>query len=722
MRYLLFFIVFPLFFFAVVFGAEPGRAAGLLPEITKALLPGIGARSGYQVQYSGNTFFTARQLDEMIEAELGDLKKAKYKESVIDDAAFLIETRYRQQGFVRARVDYRFEPTVTPARIFFYIVEGKRVMVRSLSVAGNRFFDTAHLLAVAPKLLANWKKGAPFPLVEEQLSALASDIRSLYLSEGFIDCQLSGPEYTYSADGAAADVLYRVREGARYRIGHVEIAGKWGGKLAADLKKLREGLAGKVFYQRRRLLLKSRVAEIFQQFGYPLVQVEVEAVQKAAAATVALRVTVIPGDLVTVGKIRIEGNKRTKKAFIASRLRLKTGEPYRLDDRRQSFANLYQTGLFSTVSIQLGKAAPGETQGSKRDVVVRVKERKAREFYLEPGWGSYEMFRLAAGYKDRDVLGSGRIIRLDSEASIKGRTLTFGFTDPWFLNTRVSADFPVSYLHREEPAFTQEKTSVGALFTRNFKKNVSLTAGYRLSRNNISDVGTYVDRQQLDTSYNTGILSLQLVRDSRNALFFPTNGYRGFLAAEIAASPLGSEISFYRLTTGVRYFWFLPKEVVLGMRYATGFVLPLDNQIGIPLGERFFNGGENSVRSFREAKLGPLDQSGNAVGGTAYNIISIELRKKLVGNFAGSVFVDLGNISPNRPLPDGSSPLAANRATLTRATFRDYFRDMRAGIGVGLQYLLPVGPARLDFAVNPDPDKSRHEDSYALHFSIGMAF
>ncbi len=336
--------------------------------------------------------------------------------------------------------------------------------------------------------------------------------------------------------------------------------GSGAAKSAAELHKLQKDLTGQVFYQRRRLLLKSRVAEIFQQEGYPLVQVEVDAVKKAATATVDMKVTVRPGDRILVGKILVEGNRRTKKDFIESRLQLKSGEPYRLDDRRKSFENLYQTGLFSTVSIDLAKTGPGEKERNRRDVVVSVKEKKARELYLEPGWGSYELFRLAAGYKDRDAFGSGRIFRVDSVASVMGRTLELGFTDPWFLNTKVSADFPVTYLYREEPSFTQEKTSVGALFTRNFKKNVSLTAGYRLSRNNITDVGSSVDLNQMDSNYKSGILSLQLVRDTRNDLFFPTGGYRGFVSGEIAASPLGSEISFYRLTAGARYFCPLPRR------------------------------------------------------------------------------------------------------------------------------------------------------------------
>lgn len=722
MRYFFYIAVFSYLILFVQGAAAEATAATLASGKTTALRPENGDRHGSVVRYSGNTFFNAAELDKIAVVELGTLQGNDYPKSAIDDAAFLIESRYRQQGFIRARVDYQYDQSETPARVLFKISEGTQVMVGSLTIVGNSFFDANRLLAVNPEISARLKKGDPFPLVEEQLNGMASDIRSLYLAEGFIDCRVVGPELTFTADGTTANVVFQVEEGARYSIGDVHFSGQWGRELNSALQKLEKALEGEVYYQRRRLLLQSRAVEIFEEFGYPLVQVDVEATRKSATATVDLEVAIVPGEQISVGDIRIEGNRRTREDFIESRLRLKPGELYTLSERRQSFRNLYQTGLFSSVAIDLANVGAEVAESGKRDVLVRVEERKARELYLEPGWGSYELFRLAAGYKDRNLFGTGRIFRVDSSFSFKGRTIECGYTDPWFLNTKISADFPVNYLYREEPVFTQEKTGIGALFTRNFKKNISLTAGYHLSRNNITDVGPDVDLQLIDTSYSTGIFSLQLVRDNRNDIFFPTSGYRGFVAAEIAASPLGSEVNFYRLTTGVRYFYPLPGEIVLGMRYATGFVLPMGSQIGIPLGERFFNGGENSVRSYREARLGPLDQSGDALGGTAYNIISLELRKKISGNFAGSIFVDLGNIAPNRFAADGSTLLAADRTTLSRATFSDYFRDLRAGVGVGLQYLLPVGPARLDFAVNPNPDPSRGEDDYNLHFSIGMAF
>jgi outer membrane translocation and assembly module TamA len=55
-------------------------------------------------------------------------------------------------------------------------------------------------------------------------------------------------------------------------------------------------------------------------------------------------------------------------------------------------------------------------------------------------------------------------------------------------------------------------------------------------------------------------------------------------------------------------------------------------------------------------------------------------------------------------------------------TFSQYFKDFRPAVGFGLQYQLPVGPARVDFAFNPDRDSGRDEDFFVFHFSVGMAF
>jgi len=107
------------------------------------------------------------------------------------------------------------------------------------------------------------------------------------------------------------------------------------------------------------------------------------------------------------------------------------------------------------------------------------------------------------------------------------------------------------------------------------------------------------------------------------------------------------------------------------------------------------------VRSFREDELGPTDLDGDPVGGEGATTLSLEWRHLLTGNLAGALFVDAGNVT--RDITD----------------YLD-FPDFRYGVGAGIRYLLPVGPLRLDFAVNPDPRDG--EDEYVLHFSVGFPF
>jgi outer membrane translocation and assembly module TamA len=119
----------------------------------------------------------------------------------------------------------------------------------------------------------------------------------------------------------------------------------------------------------------------------------------------------------------------------------------------------------------------------------------------------------------------------------------------------------------------------------------------------------------------------------------------------------------------------------------------------LPIDERFFNGGSNSVRSFGERDLGP-HVDGDPIGGEFFTVFNVEYTFPIFGELQGAVFVDAGNL-----LPD------ANNAGLD---------DMRYGVGFGLRYKLPIGPLRLDYGVNPD--RRTGEDFGAFHFSFGFAF
>jgi outer membrane protein assembly factor BamA len=355
-------------------------------------------------------------------------------------------------------------------------------------------------------------------------------------------------------------------------------------------------------------------------------------------------------------------------------------------------------------------------------LVVEVTEVPAKEVYFEPGWGSYELLRLKAGFQEKNLFGTGRIFGLEAIGSFKAQSLVARLSDPWFLNTKIKADLAGFYSRREEPSFTRKDQGGSLFFTRTLTDRVKATGGYGFRMTDVSDVDSDAGLEDTTTDYDYASLKAQATYDSRSDLFFPLRGQRSFLSAEYADSFLGSDIKLTRLTAGVRYFISLTQSTVLAMRYRTGLIVPGKDDFDLPIAERFFNGGENTVRSFKQSELGPQDKNGDPVGGLAYNVFNLELRQRLIGNLTGSLFLDFGNVSPNRSREEQGKDSYESKSDIMSDTFSQYFKDFRTGVGFGLQYQLPVGPARVDFAFNPDRDSSRDEDFFVFHFSVGMAF
>jgi outer membrane protein assembly factor BamA len=167
-----------------------------------------------------------------------------------------------------------------------------------------------------------------------------------------------------------------------------------------------------------------------------------------------------------------------------------------------------------------------------------------------------------------------------------------------------------------------------------------------------------IEDEDVQNDYDYSSIKAQLTYDTRNDLFFPTSGQRSFGAVEHADTLLGGDVTLTRLTGGTRFFFRLAPSTVAGFRYSTGLIIPGEEEFTVPLAERFFNGGENTVRSFKKSELGPKDSSNDPAGGLAYNVISVELRQRLIGNFTGTLFADFGNVAPNRTrAEEGKLPL-----------------------------------------------------------------
>lgn len=665
----------------------------------------------FAVRFAGNRFLGDRALRAAAVDELGDFHRLGRRRADADDAAYQMEAAYRKEGFAFATVAFELMPT----HLTFTVAEGPRVRLGELRFLGNSAYSgdilSAFLLPNRTLMGRGW-------LVKTEIEAGISGLHSYYYGNGYTEVVVEPPTYTYSADRSVVDVAVQVREGQRQVIAEVRFTGDVQPAMQGELARLAESLTGQPYYPRRKLQVRSAVLEQLGNRGYPDAQAQVESIPGDGPGAVVLEAVLTSGPLVTIGEVVVARTGKTRESFLRNRLELKPGERYDQRKERTSFRELYQTGLFSKVDLDLEETAEPQL----RNLRLAVVERPSREVFIEPGWGSYERLRARVGAREKNLFGTGRIARAEAGVSMKSTDALVGLTDPWFLQTYITADFPVAYKHREEPSFTREEVSLSALFSRALGASVTATGGYSYRATRQLHVTVDAAETPADGSYNLGSLKGQLTYDSRDDLFFPSRGQRHYGSLEYASRQLGGSVGFTRATAGVRGFVPLTRTTTLGLRYDSGLMVPSSQDVSVPLAERFYNGGERTVRSFQESELGPRDASGDPVGGLAYNVLNLELRQRLFGNLAGSLFFDYGNISPNRSRAERGLAPYASRDDVLSDTLGQYFQDFRPGVGFGLQYLLPVGPARLDFAFNPSARIDAGERRFVWHLSVGMAF
>jgi outer membrane translocation and assembly module TamA len=182
-------------------------------------------------------------------------------------------------------------------------------------------------------------------------------------------------------------------------------------------------------------------------------------------------------------------------------------------------------------------------------------------------------------------------------------------------------------------------------------------------------------------------------------LLDPHRGWAASLGVEPVGGFLGGDFTFVRLLVEARRYQPLPADFTLALRTRVGFADPYAGTKDVPLFERFYAGGIDSVRGYERRHVGPMVE-GDPIGGLSLVEGSIELRHPITDTISGAVFFDAGQVSRER--------------------FHLPVDELRYGAGVGAGYKTPVGPLRVDLGF---PFDAPHGDaSWQIHVSIGQAF
>jgi outer membrane protein assembly complex protein YaeT len=659
-------------------------------------LPALACRSSqaadelpYEILlgFEGAERASTEELEQVARAELVRLELDVPDKTAVDDAAFALELFYRTRGYPDVRVDYEFEPG-PPARALFEIHEGQQVRVDELVIEGLQQMPPE----VAVELFEPAASGGIYD--ELRVEASVADLREEYRELGHLRVSIAPPEVEFGVDRSDVTVRIQVTEGPVFVVRSVELAG--GIEAARELEeKIQREHLGKIYQPFMGPQIEHQLADLYRRSGHPDAEIEARSAIDENTGDVRLEISSRPGELVRISHFRIQGNERTKDAAIIGTMDIELGSVYDSDRLRDAFRELYATGLFESIEFTL------EGTGSERTLVVTVSEARSVQIRLEPGWGSYEGPRVLLGIEENNFQGRGQVIAILGTLSAKASSARIAWIDRDFLGSEFISETTFWVEQREEPSYEFVRQGFGFFLRRNWTQKWRSSFGYEFRPTRLLDES--IAEPELTDDTDIASVSTTLAFDDRDFPLLPTRGTHASLRLELADDALASDTEFVRAQLELSRLMQLADDTILVASARTGVIAPFGITDEIPVTERFFNGGENTVRSFEEDELLPEGLSGEPQGGESATTLNLELRQILTGNLAGAIFADAGNVTED---------------------VQDYldFPGFRYGYGVGVRYQLPIGPVRFDVGWNPDADDASDEDEFVLHFSVGFPF
>jgi outer membrane protein insertion porin family len=654
-----------------------------------------------RVVFEGNAKVKTEDLRKVVESkERGAFIRAR----VQGDVARIVEL-YHQHGRFDVHVDPKIiEATDRRVNLVFEIREGTRTGVRQILFVGNAAYSATQLKGVVKTGQTNFLS----TLLNNDLydaDRIEADrdlLRRFYLARGYADARVSAASAEYDPEKKGFVVTFTIEEGARYRIGSVDIASEVPG---VDTALLRRSVTTQSndFYNADALEktvagLGRRIAADGEPFGDIRVQADRVQADRASAATINLRYVVEKGPRVYVERIEIHGNGKTRDDVIRREFDFAEGDALNGALLARAERRLKNLGFFKTVSIV---KKPG-TMADRVIVDVAVEEQDTGNFSISGGYSSQDGAIAEVSVSERNLFGRGEQVKAAVSYGQYSKGFDLAFVEPYVLGR---AAFGAELFGKQTLASSYQsyesviyggKVSLSAPLTEEigtqlnyalYRQSVTLDPTMGIASLPIRDAAAA--GPSWVSSIGTGV-TYSTLDNARN----PTSGWRASFNEEFAG--LGGDAKFIKSTDDVRYYQPIADGVTGMVRAQSGYVTPWGGQ-PLPLMNGFF-GGPALVRGFATNGFGPRDLTPGTtmdnIGGNIYWATSAELQSAIpfIPPDAGlkvAVFADAGSLWRTS---SAGTTLGLSQSLISNS------RTIRSSMGAGLVWDSILGPIRVDYA------------------------
>ena len=670
-----------------------------------------------EIKVEGAKEITPEKVREAIEIKPNSVFSAKNLQKSIQK----VKKLYADEGYYLAEVSGDTSKlSETELHVIFRIKEGKKVLIQTISFDGNRAFKDKKLkkaMETSEEWIFSWLTGAG-TYKEEVLKNDMALLTELYMNNGYVNVKIGEPKVELLPDKSGLQVTIGISEGEQYRIGTLGFKGELLESSELLSKKLKEK-SGELFSRSDLRADVFTLTDLYADKGYAFANAAPLTKLNTESRTIDITFEMETGQKVTIDRINVTGNTKTRDKVVRRELSLDEGDLYSSTALKRSKQNLMNTGFFEEANLVTAKGRAPD----KLDINVEVKEKPTGTFSVGAGYSSLDGIIGQGSVQQANFLGLGLKMTAAASFGSKSQTYNLGLTDPYFLDSRWTLGGDIYRNERQYLDYTRRATGGDIKAGYPISDTLSTFWLYKYEEKEIFD-----ESEELLNNIKNGAIIAPEATSTTSAVvgsitsnttdyrLDPSTGMMNTLSVEFAG--LGGTNRYLRYVT--EHTLFHPVLWGVGsVRGTLGYVQSLGGK-EIPIDEKFYLGGISSLRGYSPRTVSPNKTTlvpvqsplggfeGNTesrvyLGGEVEAVANVEYTFPLLkeAGLKGVLFFDAGNAGTN---------------------FKDTFSNILTSYGGGIRWFSPIGPLRLEYGIPINPRAGIDKASGRLEFSIGSIF
>lgn len=656
-----------------------------------------------QIKIQGNKNVKTPDIQKELGVKLGQVVDQNQVRKDVES----IRKVYVDKGYLNAKVDFKLTPSKQgETSVDFYIRENEISKIKKISFSGNEHIEDKYLkriMETREKNLLSFITNAGI-FKEEAFQKDLDKLTAFHYNEGYIRANVGDPTITH--EGKNIYITIPIDEGDQYKIGDVDIRGDLIVSRETLFKNLKT-IEGKVF--RSSFLNKDMVnlSELYSDQGYANVDITPLTAINDEQKTVDVEFEIDKGEKIYFEKIDITGNNRTRDKVIRREIRVAEGDLYSNSKIKRSRQELNNLGYFKKVNLTSTKGRAA----NKVILNVEVEEKPTGSISFGAGYSSVDNLVGLIQLSQDNFLGKGQ--RLDLRTQLGGTNrFMFSFTEPWLFDTRWKTGVDIYNMERWYEDFDRDSMGGSLRVGHPIGEFTSFDLSYEYEEVDISDVDddAVLEILEQEGTSTTGAFIAGITRSTLDDRFVPRMGTVTRFTTKFAG--MGGDNKFITFIGSVSRYFPLPRDSAFMIRGTMGYSFGYSGE-DVPIFEKFFLGGLDTMRGFEERTVGPKVRRGevypfarrrdkkDCIGGEKELFFNMEYIFPLIkeAGIRGVVFFDAGNAYKES---------------------EGWFEDVRKSAGFGIRWQSPFGPLRVEWGINLSPRDD--EDSSQFHFTMGSLF